>query len=97
MAEQEVYIKGYKVDRDKVNATYGSREDDLESTRFLAIWEKFPSISSILGVEESRMGKLLVLVDWSLKTDTIRRVSKRQLYRLLRLHTRKVFTAGIRI
>jgi hypothetical protein len=36
------YIKGYKVDRDKLKATFASREDDPEYTRFLGIWQKFP-------------------------------------------------------
>jgi hypothetical protein len=49
MSEPELYIKGYKIDRDKLKAMYGSREDDPENTRFLPIWEKFPLPFKYLG------------------------------------------------
>ena len=56
MSEPVVYIKGYKVDRDKLKATYGSRENDPKNTRFLAIWEKFPSDFKYLGSEKESDG-----------------------------------------
>ena len=60
---EPVYIKGYKVDRDKLKATYGSREDDPENTRFLAIWEKFPLDFKYLGNGREPDGNIaLVLV-----------------------------------
>ena len=63
ISEPVVYIKGYKVDRDKLKATYGSREDDPENTRFLAIWEKFPLDFKYPGSEkESDEDIALVLV-----------------------------------
>jgi len=43
------YIKGYKVDLAKLTETYGSRPDDPENSRFLAIWEKFPLPFKYLG------------------------------------------------
>jgi len=63
MLEPQVYIKGYKVDRDKLKAMYGSREDDPENTRFLAIWEKFPLHFKYLGNGREPDGNIaLVLV-----------------------------------
>ena len=59
-----MYIKGgYKVDRDKLKAMYGRREDDPENTRFLAIWEKFPLHFKYLGNRREPDGNVaLVLV-----------------------------------
>ncbi|KIL66953.1 hypothetical protein M378DRAFT_159876 [Amanita muscaria Koide BX008] len=66
MSEPKVYIKGYKVDRDKLKAMYGSREDDPENTRFLAIWEKFPLHFKYLGngrEPDENISLVLVLED----------------------------------
>jgi hypothetical protein len=63
MSGPEVYIKGYKVDGDKLKMKYGSREDDPENTRFLSIWEKFPLHFKYLGNGRESDGSIaLVLV-----------------------------------
>ena len=49
MPEPKLYMKGYKVDGDKLKAMYGTQEDDPENIRFLAIWEKFPLPFKYLG------------------------------------------------
>lgn len=36
------FIKGYKVDYDKLAKRFGNREDDPDNTRFLAIVKLFP-------------------------------------------------------
>ncbi len=42
MSDPEIFIKGYKVDRDKLKERYGTREDDPNNTRLWSIWQKFP-------------------------------------------------------
>jgi len=42
MSDSKVFIKGYKIDRTKLQQIYGSRPDDPENTRFLSIWKHFP-------------------------------------------------------
>ena len=60
---EPIYIKGYKVDRDKLKAKYGSREDDPENVRFLSIWQKFPLHFKYLGNGRESDGSIaLVLV-----------------------------------
>jgi hypothetical protein len=92
MPEPE-YIKGYKVDRDKRKATYGSREADPENTTFLAIWEKCPLDFKYLGDGKESDGKtalVLVLEDGYDKES----LEKTVIPSLTAPYT-KVFTAGI--
>ncbi len=42
MSESEFFIKGYKVDREKLAKRFGHREADPENTRFLPIARLFP-------------------------------------------------------
>ena len=62
----QLFIKGYKIDHDKLSKTYGNRKDDPENTRFLSIWKKFPLPYLYLatGKEPGGRGSLvLVMVD----------------------------------
>ena len=36
------FIKGYKIDREKLQKKFGNREDDPENTRFVSLWKHFP-------------------------------------------------------
>ena len=93
MSEPEVYIKGYKVDRDKLKATYGSREDDPENTRFLAIWEKFPLDFKYLASGRELDGKvaLVLVLEDGYDEESLK---KTDIPSLTAPYT-KVFTAGI--
>ena len=42
MYREDTFIKGYKVDLDKITRNYGTREDDPDNSRFLPIWKIFP-------------------------------------------------------
>jgi hypothetical protein len=37
-----VYIKGYKVDEEKIEQQFGTHEDDPDNTSFIPIWQTFP-------------------------------------------------------
>ncbi len=54
MSEPTVYIKGYKVDREKTKATYGSSEDDPEN--ILKIFNPLGEVSPPFQVSWERMG-----------------------------------------
>jgi hypothetical protein len=63
MADGEHFIKGYKVDHDKLRNRYGSRKSDPENARFLSIWQKFPHPFLYLANGEEPEGHVsLVLV-----------------------------------
>ncbi|KAF8315782.1 uncharacterized protein EI90DRAFT_3159021 [Cantharellus anzutake] len=64
MSDSEVlFIKGYKVDLTKIRETYGTRPEDPDNSRFLAIWEKFPLPFKYLGNGDEPHGHVaLVLV-----------------------------------
>jgi hypothetical protein len=42
MANRELLVKGYKIDRDKLKKNFASREDDPDYIRFLPLWKNFP-------------------------------------------------------
>ena len=95
MSEPTVYIKGYKVDRDKIKATYGTREDDPENIRFLAIWEKFPLPFKYLGIgwePDESVAFALVLV---LEDGYDRQALEKTVIPSLNAPYTKVFTPGI--
>ena len=72
---------------------YGSWEDDLENTRFLAIWEKFPLNFKYLASARELDGKIalvLVLKDGYNEES----LKKTDIPSLIAPYT-KVFTAGI--
>jgi hypothetical protein len=42
MDNREIFVKGYKIDNDKLRRNFTWREDDPGYLRFLDIWQKFP-------------------------------------------------------
>jgi|ERR1700733_1715377 len=62
MSDLEVFIKGYKIDRTKLQQTYGSRPDDPENTRFLSIWKQFPLPFKYLGNGKEPNGQLALVM-----------------------------------
>jgi hypothetical protein len=56
------FIKGYKVDRTKLERTYGKREDDPENTRFLPIWKQFPLDYEYIEAGEEPDGHIALVV-----------------------------------
>ncbi|KAH9178819.1 hypothetical protein EDB89DRAFT_1901595 [Lactarius sanguifluus] len=60
--QQELFIKGYKIDRVKLQQAYGNRPDDPQNTRFLPIWEHFPLPFKYLASIEENGDLTLVMV-----------------------------------
>jgi hypothetical protein len=56
------FVKGYKIDRDKLNQHFGSRPDDPDNKRFLSIWEKFPHPFLYVGGGEDPEGHIDIVV-----------------------------------
>ena len=56
------FIKGYKVDRAKLEKTYGKRENDPENTRFLSIWKQFPLDYEYIEAGEEPDGHIALVV-----------------------------------
>jgi len=93
MSEPTVYIKGYKVDRDKIKATYGSTENDPENIRFLAIWKKFPLPFKYLGNGREPDGSIALVLVLEDEYDR-ERLEKIEIPSLTAPYT-KAFTPGI--
>jgi len=62
MLSRKPFIKGYKIDRVKLEQTYGRRPDDPENTRFLPIWKKFPLPFKYLATGEEPDGHVSLVV-----------------------------------
>jgi hypothetical protein len=60
--EEPLFIKGYKVDHDKLRNRYGSRKDDPENARFLSIWQKFPLPFLYLATGEEPEGHVCLVM-----------------------------------
>ena len=57
------YIKGYKVDLDKVTEHFGTKDHDPHNTRFLAIVQIFPRTSYMyIGGGEDLKGNIDLVV-----------------------------------
>jgi hypothetical protein len=52
--EPEFYIKGYKVDRDKLLNNFTPRPDDPQNLRMIWLWEQFPTEFLYLGSQEEK-------------------------------------------
>ena len=57
-----LFIKGYKIDRAKLEKTYGNRKDDPENTRFLSIWKQFPLPYKYIEAGEEPGGHIALVV-----------------------------------
>ena len=87
------YIKGYKVDREKLKARFARREDGPECNRFMGLWQKFPLPFKYLEVGQEPDGKtalVLVLED----DDDRERLEKTDIPSLGESYT-QLFTPGI--
>ena len=60
----EHFLKGYKIDLDKVRNQFGSWEQDPNNIRFLSLWEKFPAPFLYLatGTEPGGGGCLVIVL-----------------------------------
>ena len=93
MSDPEIFIKGYKVDRDKLKERYGTREDDPNNTRLWSIWQKFPhEYLYFSGGMDERGGIQLVVV---LADGLDKEELKRQPMITLEAPYTNVFTPGI--
>jgi len=65
MYHEETFIKGYKIDIDKITQRYGTREDDPDNSRFLSIWKAFPHPFLDLGggLENDHLCVVVVLAE----------------------------------
>ena len=93
MSDPEVFIKGYKVDRDKLKERYGTREYDPNNSRFWSIWEKFPHkyLYFATGMDESRDLHLVVVLADGLNKEEL----EQQPIVTLEAPYTNVFTPGI--
>jgi hypothetical protein len=41
--EEEFYLKGYKIDREKLPNNFPTRPDDPKNVRFRSLWQQFPT------------------------------------------------------
>ena len=60
--EPELFIKGYKIDHDKLQDRYGNREDDPQNVRFLSLWKNFPMPFQYLATAKEPGGHLSPVV-----------------------------------
>ena len=91
--EEEFYIKGYKVDREKLLNNFTPLPDDLQNVRYMCLWQKFPTEFLYLasGKEpEGRISLVVVLADGydKEKLEQVPIVDLREPYT-------KIFTPGI--
>ena len=93
MSDPEVFIKGYKVDRDKLKERYGTREYDPNNSRFWSIWQKFPHkyLYFATGMDERRDLHLVVVLADGLNKEEL----EQQPIVTLEAPYTNVFTPGI--
>lgn len=60
--EKVFYIKGYKVDRDKLLNNFPTRPDDPQNLRMMWLWEKFPTEFLYLGSGKEPGGNISLVV-----------------------------------
>ncbi|KAH9008585.1 hypothetical protein EDB83DRAFT_2323029 [Lactarius deliciosus] len=60
--ERDFFIKGYKIDRAKLLANFGSTEKDPENVRFLELWKHFPEPFLYIAPGEEPEGNLSLVV-----------------------------------
>ena len=92
MSGREFYIKGYKLDRDKISK-FPPWPNDPNNTRFLDLWKEFPEPFLYLenGLEpDGEINLVVVLADGYNKEE----VEKTPIVELSEPYT-EVFTAGV--
>ena len=55
--EEEFYIKGCKVDREKLLNNFTPRPDDPENLRFMGLWKEFRQIFYTSQVKKNQKGE----------------------------------------
>ena len=66
MLEEDLYIKGYKIDRLKILHNFPTRPDDPQNLRLLWLWKQFPADFLYLATgrdEEGEDNLVVVLAD----------------------------------
>ena len=58
----DLYIKGYKVDREKLLNNFTPRASDPENLRMLDIWEKFPTEFLYLAMGNEPDGRISLVI-----------------------------------
>ena len=90
----DLYIKGYKVDREKLLNNFTPRAWDPENLRMLDIWEKFPTefLYIAMGNEPDGRISLVIVLAEGYDKEKLEKVS---MVDLSREPFSKVFTPGI--
>lgn len=92
--ESEFYIKGYKIDFDKLLNNFPTRPDDPQNLRMMWLWEKFPTEYLYVGSGKEPGGKhslVIVLAEGSDKE----KLEQESMVDLSHEPYSKVFTPGI--
>ncbi|KAN0141904.1 hypothetical protein V8E53_000366 [Lactarius tabidus] len=99
MADQEegpgpaFYIKGYKVDRDKLLNNFTPRPKDPQNVRMMWLWKKFPTEFLYLGSGRESGGKTSLVIVLAEGYDK-EKLEQEPMVDLSEPYT-KVFTSGI--
>jgi hypothetical protein len=91
--EEGFYIKGYKVDRDKILNNFPTRPDDPENLRMIWLWKQFPTEFLYLGIGKEPDGKTSLVVVLAEGADK-EKLEQETMVDLSEPYT-KVFTPGI--
>ncbi|KAH9004128.1 hypothetical protein EDB86DRAFT_2135281 [Lactarius hatsudake] len=92
MLNPDLFIKGYKIDRDKLEQNFDSCADDPQNTRFISLWKHFPLPFKYLATIKEENGITLVVV---LEDGYSRECLEEKEVPLLGGSYDKVFTLGV--
>jgi hypothetical protein len=56
------FIKGYKIDYDKIEKMYGNPKNDPENIRFMTIWKLFPLPYKYIESGDEPSGRIALVV-----------------------------------
>jgi hypothetical protein len=93
MSTSEIFIKGYKIDQEKLRETFGSQPEDPHNTRLWDLWEYFPHEFLYVGGGEDPEGHIDIVVVLACGTDR-EELEKQPIVHLSEPYT-SVFTPGI--
>ncbi|KAH9044589.1 hypothetical protein EDB85DRAFT_2138116 [Lactarius pseudohatsudake] len=88
-----MFIKGYKIDRVKLEQNFDSRPDDPQNTRFLPLWKHFPHPFKYLATIKEENGDITLVV--VLEDGHNRECLEEKEVPLLGGSYEKVFTLGV--